>query len=600
MNRRIFTVFSVLAAVLMLGLAGCSRTVDDVAKWKASGNVAKLIRALDDLKYEVRLAATEALGELKAEAAVDPLAALFDDDEPDVVLASVNALVSIGNGPASTHLILALKLDNVDARLAAATGLGALKATRSVEDLGMALDDAVAAVALASATSLGQIGEEKGSKPLAGKLSDSSAELRLICVQSLASTGGEEAAKGLVGALDDQDAGVGKAAVESLVAIGDVSIPYALLAIKDNKTVVRKGAIAVLQGLKAVPAKGSDAIWFKLAEVSIDNSDAIDASLVRELAQTGDVQTLLEANAHNVADFREHAFRAVEALGEPCTAQAVEAVGQMAGAQGKSWFDGRTDWNGAPSWRIDLWAAMASLNPAFELDGATVDAMKSQGRNAFRVIISPQFTATHAYTPLLIELLGDQTKPPPEEPDFDAYGMPIVKKARDTFRGEANQETAKDKLIAAGDAGVLPLIAASIGTNELVGGHAAEILGEIGDARAVEPLIGVLTKKIAAGEELSLSPFYNALQKLDAPEAEPVLLKVRPNADRAMRVFERKYPSVNVLSAENRDTSADYTLPTTFRLGYIADAQLVETPVTFAKDGFGDWKPSPPLPAELP
>lgn len=81
MKRRPLILFSLLALVFTLGLVGCSRTIDDVAKWKAKGNIEKLIKALADPKTEVRQSAAEALGELKAEPAIDALAALFNDPE---------------------------------------------------------------------------------------------------------------------------------------------------------------------------------------------------------------------------------------------------------------------------------------------------------------------------------------------------------------------------------------------------------------------------------------------------------------------------------------------------------------------------------------
>ena len=79
MNRMRSTLCTSLALVLMIGIVGCSRTIDDVSRWQAKGNIEELIGALADPKVEVRIAATEALGELKAEQAVDALAALFSD-----------------------------------------------------------------------------------------------------------------------------------------------------------------------------------------------------------------------------------------------------------------------------------------------------------------------------------------------------------------------------------------------------------------------------------------------------------------------------------------------------------------------------------------
>lgn len=602
MDKRIFSVFSVLVAILMLSLTGCSRTIDDIGRWKSKGKVEKLIRALEDPKAEIRLAAAEALGELKAESAVDPLASLFDDPDATVIPSAVKALLAIGNDPAASHLILALKLSSEEARLIAATGLGTLKSVKAIDDLALALDDDNENVTLAAAVSLGQIGEEKSSAALVAKLKAPSTQLRMTCVQSLANTGGEIAAEGLIEAMADSDSGIGQAAIESLVALGDISTPFALGALKNDNTRIRTGSIKALQALNAVPTTGSDSIWYQLATVSIDKENSIDSDVVRKLAKMGDaaVDTLLEAAAHNVAAIREHAFRALETIGESCSARAVETANAHASAEGQTWLKSRSEWHGTPSWRIDLWAAIAAMNPEFKFDRDVATNMQAQGRNAFRIIVSPAFKPTREYVPLLIDLLGDQTMPPPEQPDVDKDGIPIVKQARDTFRGEANQETAKDKLVTTGDAAVLPLIAASLGPNPLVAGHAADILGTIGDARAVQPLISVLSKKIEAGEELTDSPFYNALQKLDDPAAEPVLLKVRPNADRAMRVFERKYSEVRIMSAESRNASADYMQPITFHLGYISGPRLIETPVTFARDGFGDWKPTPALPDQLP
>ena len=597
MQRNTFIRLLALMLIAILGLTGCSRTIDDVAKWKASGNTAKLIKALSDPKVEVRQGAAEALGELKAGPAVDALAALYNDPEEGVVLTAVNALAAIGTPSTTTPMIAALKLDNPEARTTAATALGELAATAAVEPLSEALEDTEESVQLAAATSLGQIGDEAGSKALVKQLSSGSDAVRLACAEALRSTGGDVAADGLIGALADFNGGVRKAAETSLVAIGKPSAPYALKALRSGNKQIRAGAIGVLREIKSIPLTGSDAIWFTLAKVSVDRSDAINPDVVKQLAKRDDeVETLLEACAHSSADFREHTIHALEIMGEPVTAQAVSAAEAHAGPKAIDWFNTRGNWNGYPSWRIDLWAALAALNPDFELDMTTASSLAMQGRPAFNVIASPQFKPIREYIPLLIGLLGDQTEPPPEEPDYDEEGLPIIKKHRDTFRGKANQEMAKDKLEAAGDAATLPLIAALQSNNALVAGHAAELLGDVGEMGALQPLQKTLAARIEAGEHLSNSPFYNALQQLEDPSSEPLLLKVRPNSERAMRVFNRKYPDHRALSAETKLATGDYNQPITFRLGYIDNGRVAEMPVTFTKDGNGDWKPSPALP----
>ena len=176
--------------------------------------------------------------------------------------------------------------------------------------------------------------------------------------------------------------------------------------------------------------------------------------------------------------------------------------------------------------------------------------------------------------------------------------MPVIKKAVDRFRGEANQHMAKGKLAETGDLAVLPLIAALDDPRALIAGHVAAILGELGDRRAVGPLMSVLEQKISKGEQLTTSPFYAALQKMDAPAAEPVLQKILPDSERAIRVFERQYAGIRVSIAEKSDYSGHNI---TYRLGYVDGYQKAgQMELTFALDAAGNWKPFPTLPAELP
>lgn len=586
--------------MLMMVLVGCSRTPEDIARWKAKGNIGKLVGAFQDPKSNIRYDAATALGDLKAAAAVDPLATLFNDPERNVGLAAVAALVSIGNNPAIGHLTTALQLENNEARALAATGLGTLKAARAGDALVGALDDPEETVGIAAATSLGLIGEEKASGPLAKLLKTASPKLRLACAEALGKTQGPAAIEGLVGALADDRDEVRQAAVESLVAIGQPAVPAMLDALKDDQEATRRGALAVLSAVDAVPTSGKNLIWYELARASIGHAQDLDMAVVDRLSSMGDaaIDTLLEACAHNVAAFRNHAFRALETIGEPCTAKAIAAATAQAGPVGLAWFNARSDWSGAPAWRLDLWGALAALNPAFSLNQATAANLQAQGRSAFRIIGVPGFVPTRETIPLLIRLLGDETVPPPEQPDTDAHGMPIVKQAIDRFHGETNQQKAREKLLEAGDRAVLPLIAALYDRNERIAGHTAAILGEQGEPRALDPLIAILKGKLSGGEELTTSPFYAALQKLDDPSAEPVLLKILPDSERAFRVFERQYPEIHVNFAEKRNATGQTI---TYRLGYVDKSDKIgQMDVIFARNAAGDWKPSPVLPDDLP
>lgn len=566
-----------LFSCLLIGLTGCSRTPDDIARWEAKGNVEKLIKAFDDPKAEIRIAAAQALGKLKAERAIDPLASLFDDPDTNVVYCATAALLSIGNDSAASHLMLALRLDQTDVRLLAVTGLGDLMQTNAVSELARALGDSNTEVVFAAVHSIGLIGDESGSPALSAQLTSSSEALRLACVAALGKTGGEAGAQGLITALAD-NAIVRGTAIDSLIAIGSPCIPAVLEALKNEDPSIRSGALTVLPELEAVPTSGPELIWYQLAEISIENETELDQELISTLSQAegDDLIALLAATGHPVEIIREHAFRAVEQMGEPVTPAAMAAAEVAANSHARKWYNGRTDWNGAPSWRIDLWAALTALNPDFKLDSANREYLKLKGADALRILSAADFSATREYAPLLIDLLDDSSC----------------------------RSTAQKQLTESGDLSVLPLIAAIQASNETIAGSAAEIVGEFEDQRAAQPLIDVLQAKLDAGAELTTSPFYIALVQINVPAAEPVLQKIRPNSDRSIQVFENQYSNLRVMSAETReaepnadtDATSDAEQPLTFRLGYMAGHSVGEALVTFIKNEEGNWVPDPALP----
>jgi HEAT repeat protein len=255
-------VAATISAILLLSLAGCSRTVDDVARWTTAGNTKKLIGALEDPKPAVRKNAAKGLGELKAEPAVDPLATLFNDPDSEVLLNSVGALMAIGNESAAMHLANALRLENPQARMLAIEAVGQLKARHAIDALVAALDDNDGRFRCAAAMSLGLIGDEKASAPLVKKLASAAEPLRLACAQALGKTGGETAIQGLILALADESADIRSAATTSLVAIGKPATPSILEALKHAEETVRDGALSVLGQTESIPTGGADSVWY--------------------------------------------------------------------------------------------------------------------------------------------------------------------------------------------------------------------------------------------------------------------------------------------------------------------------------------------------
>ena len=58
------TIISLQAIALTLLITACAPTLDDIAKWEATGNQEKLIEALEDANPSIGIAAAEALGNL--------------------------------------------------------------------------------------------------------------------------------------------------------------------------------------------------------------------------------------------------------------------------------------------------------------------------------------------------------------------------------------------------------------------------------------------------------------------------------------------------------------------------------------------------------
>jgi len=113
------------------------------------------IEALKDEDEGVRLAAAEALGEIKSPEAVPHLIEALKDEDEDVRWAAALALGEIKSPEAVPHLIEALKDEDEGVRSAAAWALGEFKSPEAVPHLIEALKDEDASVRAAAAVALG-------------------------------------------------------------------------------------------------------------------------------------------------------------------------------------------------------------------------------------------------------------------------------------------------------------------------------------------------------------------------------------------------------------------------------------------------------------
>ncbi len=474
-------IYPLLAALLVLGLAGCGKALvkKSITEWKEEGNVEKLLIILNDADRRKVITAAQALGELKAEQAIEPLAALLSSTDSQLVVATVEALVSIGTEPAETHLISALELKDRWARTTAINGLGSLKSTRAITPLAQTLDSDDEKIATAAADALGLIHSEKAVMPLVAKLESPSSSLRFACVKSLGSIGGQDAAVALSDFIGDPNDTIRKTTIDTLVATGKFAEPYALKALSGKNEQARQSAATILKSIDAIPAGGKYRFFYLLAQIP-PQSKKVDRRIVLQLAELGSgaSELLLKAVSYDSVGIREHAFRALEAIGEPCVAQAVKAVEQKATPAGKQWFSERGSWVGAPSWRIDLWAAATALNPKFKSPGIEPEGV-SPREFAIRILTTTQYRVPREIIPLIIPLLAPiivDTGQFEEEPGTTSlFGTSIRRQKTSIDFGE----TAEQRLLSAGDTALFPLIAASESHSLSISNSCKKLIQEI-------------------------------------------------------------------------------------------------------------------------
>ncbi len=568
MNKNIInikTLSLVVPALMMLSIAGCSRTVEDVAKWESKHNTKKLKEALTDPKFEVRQAAAESLGNLTATNAVDALAACLNDNEHGVQLAAVNAMAEIGSASTVTPLIAALKLNNTEARTSAANALGDLKAGAAVNTLGELLNNTNETVQLVACKALGKIGNKAACVPLADKLAtpSTSETIRSACLDALAETEQPAAFEALVNTLADGDKQIREAATAALVKTGHPAVPAIIDGLKNPNAGVRKASMVLLKQLDAIPDEGDGLVWYLLARSSLKNNPEYQAAVVKALANKGMtvVPALLDAASLDIPEIREPAALALEHIGKPCFDAVVEKVKGLANNNAREWYNNRAQWVGVPSEELDLWGAISALDPTFPGPLSTKD-----------ILSSPDAPRMRANIPVLVSMLtGNQTR-----------------------------TAAIKQLTKAGPKANLPLIVALNSTNAAVVDAAASLLANRTDERACQQLMNVLKVRLDAGKPLSRSPLYSALLELDKPEAESLLLKVRPNTKRAIQIFDRNYTDAAAIAADTKDNYSDNEAPVTFRIGYLKAGKSGWLAITFGKNETGNWQPAPALPDELP
>jgi HEAT repeat protein len=149
-----------IVLVMALGLLGAWFCLKRRAADAPEGqSVRQLVRDARDAGQEKRLAAVQALGEMRCEEAVDELVRLLPDTRPEIRMALIAALGRIGSAKAAVPLEVLLGEEEWQVRKAAVEALSDIRAAVSVPALGAALQDEHPAVVMAAAAALSRMGE---------------------------------------------------------------------------------------------------------------------------------------------------------------------------------------------------------------------------------------------------------------------------------------------------------------------------------------------------------------------------------------------------------------------------------------------------------
>jgi len=475
--------------------------------------VESLVPALKDSNWDVRRTAAWALGKIGDARAVEPLVAALQDEDKNVRQSAAEALGKIGDPRAVEPLLSALKESDGGVRQAAAEALGQIGDARAVEPLIVALKDKDINVCHAAAAALGQIGDARAVLPLVKTLR-TSARYRPI-------TGGVSSfCQSTARALEK----IGSPAIEPLIAL-----------LKDDNWRLREQVCEILGRLNWRPKHDEDAAWYWVTKGNIDKCVAIGSPAVPPLIATLEhgsdrMRCVAAAALGEIGDPRA-VEPLVAALGDKYVREnVVEALDKLGWQPGLNELDENAIWY----WLIKDWKQCVNIgSSAVE----HLIAIVEKGMMSHDLWMCPQ----------AVRALGEIGDPRAIEPLIAALSVrgfagdvPNPKQTwyYRTFDDEWSfiweAQVALSKI---GAPAVEPLIVALKKSKEpWARERAARVLGEIGDTRAVEPLISAIT-----GEKwIVRRAAIEALGKLgDVRAVEPLIAKLK-DKDSNIRSYAAK------------------------------------------------------------
>lgn len=447
--------------------------------------VEPLIARLNEPENNVRRTIVKALGQLGDSRAIEPLITRLDDHEATVQEAAKDALVKIG--PSSVELLLAhLDDSESDIRLAAIEVLGRLGDTRAVKSLIALLDDPEVIVRLAVAEALEKLGDTRAVEPLIAQLDDPETVVRQAIVEVLEQLGDVRAVEPLIAQLNDPEVAVRWATVIALGQLGDVRASEALIALlNDPEAKVRRAVASVLGYLG--DARAVETLITRLD----DPETSVRQNVVKALGQLCDprvIEALIERLNDPAARVR---CAIVDVLGQFRDVRVVKPL-------------------------------LARLNdPEVAVQRAIIDVLGQLGD-------------VRAVEPLLTQL--DVPAADVRRAVVKALGQLGDARAAEPLLALLNtssfdiRSAVRNALVQIGPAAVAPSLM-RLGDPKAARSSIVNILGQIGDTQAVEPLLALLNDPEVAVREAVAT----ALGQLHDTRAVEPLLERLDDPDSAVR-----------------------------------------------------------------
>ncbi len=366
------------------------------------------------------------------------------------------ALGELSDANAVEPLIAALGDSHKDVRWAAARALGKIGDTRAVEPLIAVLKDSEKRVRWETVEVLGKIGDTRAVEPLIAALQDGEADVRVAAVEALGKMGGAHAGESLLATLKDSDPKVRLSAIKMLGNPGIAGAVEALIsALQDNDQVIRKAAAEALDKIGWKPTENSAGVTYWIATLEWDKCIQVGSLAVEPLIAA------LKDSDRNV---RAAAADALGTIGDPRAVQPLCAAirdpdGYVYIAAGK-WL---------PNFGV------LAVEPLLTVLKDPDENVSKRAPEILGSIGDPR-----AVQPLIYEFENRFDR----GQDQDWGGDQVL-----------YRQACADALGKIGEPAVMPLIDALKNRNATVRWMAADTLGKIGDARAVEPIKNALNDK---------------------------------------------------------------------------------------------------------